>query len=221
MGIRDLIEMGRGIFRVLTGTSDSGYVPQNPRPPVIPNLAPAPPSAIKPVIPVPAAVTDRLLVRHTLFQLTTTSNAVLQAENRVLTPEQVGKLMAVDQLLAQAADLIGKNLVVNSGYRCPKLNDATPGHAVHSQHMLCEAADVHEDGSADTAAGVEDAFQKLWLAALRGKFKFGQMIVENAARSYGRAFWLHLSLGRPYRDPVRCGQVLRMKNGVYTLIATV
>jgi hypothetical protein len=212
-----LVELLIGIFRVLTGTSGEGYIPQGAmpraRPPAIPALAPAP----RPAIVAP----DRKLMRRTLYQLTVTSNAALQAKNRMLTPEQIDKLLAVDTLLCRAEDLIGKRLVANSGYRCPELNGVTPGSATHSQHMLCEAADVHEDGSADTAAGVEDAFQKLWKFGRLKKFLFGQLIVETAQRSYGRVFWLHLSLGAPYRDPKRCGQVLRMQNGVYTMIGKV
>jgi hypothetical protein len=214
-----LVELFVGIFRVLNGTSEEGYIPQSAMPrvrtPAIPALAPAP--APRPAIIVP----DRKLVRRTLYQLTVTSNAALQAKNRMLTQEQIDKLLAVDTLLCRAEDLIGKRLVANSGYRCPELNGVTPGSATHSQHMLCEAADVHEDGSADTAAGVEDAFQKLWKFGRLKKFLFGQLIVETAQRSYGRVFWLHLSLGAPYRDPKRCGQVLRMQNGVYTMIGKV
>jgi len=212
-----IAELLAGLTRLLLGTSDAGYVPQDgsprQRPPAIPDLAPA----LKPLDVVP----DQKLVRHTVYQLTTTNNAALQDQNRRITPEQIAKLMEVDALLAQAEDLIGKKLVVNSGYRCPELNAKTPGSATHSQHLLCEAGDVHEDGSADTAAGVEDAFQKLWKAGRDGKFKFGQLIVETAQRSYGRVFWLHVSLGAPHRGPARCGQVMRMENGKYTLIGKV
>jgi len=69
---------------------------------------------------------------------------------------------------------------------------------------------------------IEAAFQKVLAAAKRGEIKFGQLIVEQAQRGYSKSIWIHISLGKPYRDPARCGEVLRMveKDGeqVYTLI---
>jgi hypothetical protein len=69
---------------------------------------------------------------------------------------------------------------------------------------------------------IEAAFQKVLAAAKAGQIKFGQLIVEQAQRGYSKSIWVHVSIGRPYRDPARCGEVMRMveKDGkpVYTRV---
>lgn len=161
-----------------------------------------------------------------LGELTQTDNAALQAKNRMLTTDQVNKLREVAQLMEQVRALIAAPIHTHSGYRCPELNGVTPGSATHSQHMLAEACDFSVLGAPDSADAVEGPFQKIWQAARAGQLKFGQLIVENAQRSYGKVFWIHISLGQPHRDPALCGQVLRMVadatgKPVYTMIGKV
>ncbi len=47
---------------------------------------------------------------------------------------------------------------------------------------------------------------------------FGQLIFEEADRGYSKVHWIHMSLGAPFRDLSRCGEVLTMKDGKYKLI---
>ena len=47
----------------------------------------------------------------------------------------------VDEVLDPAREKLGKPIVVNSGYRCPKRNLAVGG-VTNSQHMAGEAADI-------------------------------------------------------------------------------
>jgi len=215
-----LLEIVIEIFKYLMGTAEKGYIPNSEMPhPTLPIL---------PVARSGDAVSrpDKLLIKRTLYQMTVTDNAALQAKNRVLTEAQVLKLTQVDQLMCQVEAILGQEIDAHSGYRSPELNGATPGSAKKSQHMLCEACDWSIKGAPGTAESVEVPFQKLWASAKEGKLKFGQLIVERANRSYGVVYWIHISLGAPYRDPARCGEVLRMVpdadgKPVYTVIGRV
>lgn len=163
---------------------------------------------------------DKQLTPHfTLFALTRTDHADLQAENRHVTTEEERKLTEVATLLETCQVILGCDLDVHSGRRYLELNKRVGG-SDRSQHLKCEAADFSPAG-ADTEASITDAWQKLVTAARAGKFKFGQLIVESAAsgREGGRKFWIHISLGAPYRAKERCGEVLSMKDGKFTSIA--
>ena len=48
----------------------------------------------------------------------------------------------VDKVLDPARELLGAPIIVNSGYRCPKVNKLVGG-VKNSQHMLGEAADIY------------------------------------------------------------------------------
>lgn len=162
---------------------------------------------------------NRQISEHfSLYELTVTNNTALQQENRTLTPDQVKKLGELALLMENVRSIVGAPVSIHSGYRCPALNAATVGSAVKSQHMLCEAADWSIAGRPDTSYEVEMPFQKVLAAAKSGQIKFGQLIVESAQRDYGSVSWVHISLGQPYRDISRCGEVLRMTNGSYILI---
>ena len=58
---------------------------------------------------------------------------------QVAFPENIKAL--VENVLNPAREKLGKPIVVNSGYRCPKHNLAVGG-VTNSQHMKGEAADV-------------------------------------------------------------------------------
>lgn len=217
MDLGNAIETGRNLFRFLTGHGEDGYIPQQ-TPLVGSHKLPDPPAPGDP--PLPRA--DRDLSPHFgLFELTKTNNAALQAKNRFLTDAQLANGHELAMLMEQVRTIMGCAIDVHSGYRCPELNAATNKAAAKSQHMLFEACDWSPAGP-DTVESIEAAFQKVLAAARRGEIKFGQLIVEQAQRGYSKSIWIHISLGRPYRDPARCGEVLRMveKDGeqVYTLI---
>lgn len=167
------------------------------------------------------ARTDFQLSEHFSFhQLTRTDHADLQAENRHTTEAEDAKLATVASLLERCRAILGCELDVHSGRRYLELNKRVGG-SDRSQHLKCEAADFSPAGP-DSEATVTDAWQKIATAARAGKIKFGQLIVESAAgRDGGRSVWVHISLGDPYRDKARCGEVLSMKNGAYTMISKI
>jgi len=214
MDIGKLIATAKGVFKVLQGTEAEGYIPQGQPP------APVPVPHVQEAGPLPRA--DKDLSEHFgLFEMTKTNNAALQAKNRILTDAQMMKLHELALVMEKIRTIIGGAVDVHSAYRCPDLNAATQAAAKKSQHMLCEACDWSPAGP-DTVESIEVAFQAVIAAARRGEIVFGQLIVEQAQRGYSKSIWIHISLGRPYRDPSRCGEIMRMveKDGVavYTLI---
>ena len=167
-------------------------------------------------------MTDRQLSENfSLFQLTRTDHSDLQEENRHVTQEEVAKLSQVAGLLETCSAILGCRLDVHSGRRYLILNKRVGG-SDRSQHLKCEAADFSPEGP-DTEDSVVDAWQRIATAARANKIKFGQLIVESQSVSgrEGRKFWIHISLGTPYRDIQRCGEILSMKDGKYELMAKV
>ena len=164
---------------------------------------------------------DRKLSPHfTLYQLTRTDHADLQAENRHVTTEEEAKLAEVANLLEACHVVLGCDIDVHSGRRYLELNKRVGG-SDRSQHLKCEAVDFSPAGP-DSEASVTDAWQKIATAARAGKLKFGQLIVESApGREGGRSVWIHISLGAPWRDAARCGEVLSMKDGRFQMIAKI
>lgn len=165
---------------------------------------------------------DRQLSPHfTLYQLTRTDHVDLQEENRHVTDEEERKLGEVANLLEACRVVLGGDLDVHSGRRYLALNKRVGG-SERSQHLKCEAADFSPAGP-DTEESVADAWQKIATAARQGKLAFGQLIFETqgAIGREGRKFWVHISLGEPYRDKSRCGEVATQKDGKFVMISKV
>lgn len=156
----------------------------------------------------------QLTDNFSLYELTKTIHYDLQNQNREITDAQAYKLFKVAELHEALRFVLNVPLIISSGYRCPELN-ARVGSTPRSQHLLCEAADSIPKG-----IPVDEAFHKLRNAAKANKFQFGQLIYEKSERE-GLKEWLHASLGFPYRKQERCGQILTMVDGVYTLIETI
>lgn len=159
---------------------------------------------------------DSWLSPHfSLFALTRTEHTDLQDENRIITIEEEIKLRDLANLLEDLRAALGCDIDVHSARRCQSLNSRV-GSSSKSQHLLCEAADLSPAGP-DDEASVSAAHAKLVAAAKAGRFRFGQLILETqGAGREGRKVWIHASLGRPYRDAARCGEVFRMDDGKRT-----
>lgn len=78
-------------------------------------------------------------------------------------------------------ELWGERLIVNSGYRCPRLN-ALVGGVKNSQHMRGEAADITTNSSTHNAL--------LFKKVANSDIDFDQLILEAGAD------WLHVSYKR-------------------------
>jgi uncharacterized protein YcbK (DUF882 family) len=153
-----------------------------------------------------------------LFELTHTDHAELQEANRDLTDEQIKKLTLLAELLETIRDIIGMSIIVDDAYRSLALNKATGGVA-NSQHELCEAADVvFENTEKKAIRAINDLyplFKKIWDAIKAGKLKVGQAIFEE--KTDGTS-WIHISMGTPYRDAGKCGQIMIKRGGNYELL---
>ena len=137
----------------------------------------------------------KLSINLSLGELTTTTNAALQAQNRDLTDQQVDKLAILARHGEAIRAICGSPVHVHSGYRCDKLNGSTAGSSKTSQHPSCEAMDFDVNGQP-----IHESFDKLMSAAKDGRFTFGQLILESADRGYKDAkgnevvaTWCHCS----------------------------
>lgn len=112
-------------------------------------------------------------------ELTRSDTARIRGIDNTPTPEASA---ALDALMWNVLDPIrrmwGKPIIVNSGYRCPKLNAAIGGSAT-SQHMKGEAADI--------TAGDPTKNKELFDMIAQSAIPFDQLIDEKNYR------WIHVS----------------------------
>jgi len=153
---------------------------------------------------------EQLSPHFSFEELTVTRNASLQEKNRIEAQAFKNSLKSLAITLLEPIRH-DRPLVVKSAFRCPDLNGATPGSSKTSQHMKGEAADIHREGQS-----IDDLFQEIRMFLKINGVSFGQLIKEEAQRDYGVVQWVHISLGEGYREPSKCGQILIMKNGIYT-----
>lgn len=113
------------------------------------------------------------------------------------TPDQKAAA-ALTALVANVLDPLreawGKPIVVNSGYRCPKLNRAVGGVA-RSQHTKGEAADIR------TLSNRRWENEQLFKLIVQLKLPFDQLIDEHGYS------WIHVS----YAEGRNRRQVLHVK----------
>lgn len=101
------------------------------------------------------------------------------------------KLMAlVDNVLDPLREWYGKPITVNSGYRCPELNERVKGSS-NSQHMRGEAADI--------TTGSKEENKKLF-EYIKDHLPFDQLIDES------NFSWVHVS----YSSALNRKQVLKL-----------
>lgn len=115
----------------------------------------------------------------TKSELTRSDTARIRGIDNTPTPEASA---ALDALMWNVLDPIrrmwGKPIIVNSGYRCPKLNAAIGGSAT-SQHMKGEAADI--------TVGNPTKNKELFDMIAQSAIPFDQLIDEKNYR------WIHVS----------------------------
>lgn len=157
---------------------------------------------------------DYKLTDHiTLFDMTHTDGVGMQLKNRNISAYLEGMLHATACRMEQVLVLTGKGIHIHSAYRCPELNGEIPGAVSNSQHVKGEACDFDVPGQTP-----EETHKILHKAMKDGKFWCGQLILEIR----GSVKWVHVSQPDPWRDVLKCGQVLLSpKSGVYELIEKV
>lgn len=130
----------------------------------------------------------------TINELTKSSTAQrLHIDN---TPPQNVKdnlTKLIDNILDPLRELYGKPIIVNSGYRCPKLNKAVGG-ARNSQHLIGQASDIR------TVSNTKESNKQLFNLIKDSKLPFDQLINEYDFN------WVHVSY-----SPRNRRQVLTIK----------
>jgi uncharacterized protein YcbK (DUF882 family) len=138
----------------------------------------------------------------TLEEMTRTGQTSLQTKNREEAQAFLPALTELAQLLEVVRTHFGKPLKINSAFRGPAVNAATPGSSKTSQHMKGEAADIE-------IPGVDDAELHRWICKESG-LKYGQCILE---RPPGKS-WVHVSICGT-RDLKRCNEALTFDGKSY------
>lgn len=122
-----------------------------------------------------------LTPHFTLEELTCTTHKDLAKTNLEEAKKIMGRMYQLAGFAERVRGIIGKPLIINSGFRCVKLNNAVGG-SLTSQHLYAEAIDIKVAGKSS-----KELFQILSASDL----KYDQLILEKA----GNAQWVHVSIG--------------------------
>lgn len=126
---------------------------------------------------------DFNLTPHFKFsELCTTSNVKYKLLNIDEAQKNMGKMYMLAGFAERVREIVGKPLIITSGYRCPELNKAIGG-AITSQHIFCEAIDFVVKGLRP-----EDIFNRIVTSDL----KYNQIIIERNTKG---SQWVHISIG--------------------------
>lgn len=130
----------------------------------------------------------------TINELTKSSTAQrLHIDNMPSQNVKDNLIKLIDNILDPLRELYGKPIIVNSGYRCPKLNKAVGG-ARNSQHLIGQASDIR------TVSNTKESNKQLFNLIKDSKLPFDQLINEYDFN------WVHVSY-----SPRNRRQVLTIK----------
>lgn len=130
-----------------------------------------------------------------LSELCCTTHKDLAKTNLEEAKKVMGRMYQLAGFAERVREIIGKPLIINSGFRCVKLNNAVGG-SLTSQHLYAEAIDIRVSGKS-----AKEVFQIIASSDL----KYDQLILEKS----GNAQWVHVSIGSKKEK-------LIYKNGKYT-----
>ena len=136
----------------------------------------------------------QLTPHFTLEELSCT-NTQYKEENISSAKKIMGRMYQLAGFAERVREIIGKPLIINSGFRCVKLNNAVGG-SLTSQHLYAEAIDIRVSGKV-----AREVFQIIAASDL----KYEQLILEKV----GNAQWVHVSIGSKKEK-------LMYANGKYT-----
>lgn len=126
---------------------------------------------------------DFNLTPHFKFsELAGTSHEKYRLLNLDEAQKQMGKMYMLAGFAERVREIIGKPVIITSGFRCKELNKAIGG-AITSQHTLCEAIDIVVKGMR-----CEDVFNRIVTSDL----KYNQIIIERNSKG---SQWVHVSIG--------------------------
>jgi len=122
-----------------------------------------------------------LTPHFTIEELTCTTHKDLAKTNLEEARKIMGRMYQLAGFAERVRGIIGRPLIINSGFRCVKLNNSVGG-SLTSQHLYAEAIDIKVAGKSS-----KEIFQILSSSDL----KYDQLILEKA----GNAQWVHVSIG--------------------------
>lgn len=122
-----------------------------------------------------------LTPHFTIQELAGTSVTKYQKLNLLKAQEQMGKMYQLAGFAERIREIVGKPLIINSGYRCVELNNYLKG-SLTSQHLLAEAIDIRVNGKTSN---------ELFQIIVASDLKYDQIILEKV----GNAQWVHVSIG--------------------------
>lgn len=123
-----------------------------------------------------------LTPHFTIEELAGTSVEKYKKLNLLKAQEQMGKMYMLAGFAERVREIIGKPVIITSGFRCKELNKAIGG-AITSQHVFAEAIDIVVKGMT-----VQDVFNRIVTSDL----KYNQIIID---RNKSGSQWVHLSIG--------------------------
>lgn len=137
----------------------------------------------------------QLTPHFTLEELATTTNKKYKEQNVKEAEKQLGKMYMLAGFAERVREIVGKPMVITSGYRCNALNRAVGGSS-SSQHRLCEAIDFVCNGMTTS---------QIVCKIVASDLKFQQLILESSNGKY----WVHVGIGSKK-------EVLQYKDGKYS-----
>lgn len=145
----------------------------------------------------------QLSPHFTLAMLTRSMVATRRGIPNDPPPEVVERLRALAQNVLEPIRVRFGGVIINSGYRSPKLNRIIGG-SPRSQHIRGEAADIEVPGQTNLALAQ-------WIAT---NLDFDQVILEGYTPGVPSSGWVHVS----WRARGRRHEVLTKKPGAQTYL---
>lgn len=139
----------------------------------------------------------KLTPNFTLEELAGTNNERYREKNLAEAQKQMGKMYQLAGFAERIREIVGKPIIINSGYRCVQLNNVLKG-SLTSQHLLAEALDIRVNGKTSS---------ELFQIIVASDLKYDQIILEKV----GNAQWVHVSIGSKKEK-------LKYEKGVYARI---
>lgn len=139
-----------------------------------------------------------LSANFTLKELTRSDTADRLDIDNTPNDEQIESLrLLCENILQPVRDHFGKPVKINSGFRCPALNQATGGSAT-SDHCKGQACDFEIDG-------VSNPELAQWIA---DNLKYTQLILEFYTQGQPNSGWVHASFNP---DNLKCQELTAVK----------
>ena len=123
----------------------------------------------------------KLTEHFELEEMACTTHKELAKTNLEEAKKIMGRMYQLAGFAERIRGIIGRPLIINSGFRCVKLNNAVGG-CLTSSHLYAEAIDVRVAGKS-----ASEVFRILAASDL----KYDQLILEKTSN----AQWVHVSIG--------------------------